>query len=538
MVLRGVLEKSFGSFLCLRGFASLKELAECSKPDSSYQRKEDDKHVVELRGFYEDTKNLFFPEVVLAISLQDFNVLPEQMTWLFGEALIGKGAPRQKMGELTISTFAKEFKQTDGTKLIYTTASIYGFEPIGNQRRVYRIDGNHRLNSVEGLNIDIQNRMVPFCLIIFENEEQYRKRATVFFRNINFKALPIHEEANLRIILEAKQGNNGDYVFSKSELLNEDGIAAFGREYYLSRLVLEQLRQITLFNFTDHEEDMEWRTIIFHVIRILLRDKNAFVSKDDDAVMRQVVQGLVRLISFVGPNEEYMKCSIPEKIACACHFVNLRGRQEVFFRWIMDSDFKLVRGVRSEFVSGIMAESMAESFLKLFENTHRKGPYQIFVAMPYVSHKRVNDFNKLFDEVCGDLSSKGKDGIQYELIPIMRFKGAAQRIDQRLIECIRKCDLFVADLTGSNPNVIFEVGLAEGAQKPMLLIRQEEMPDVGDIFQEDASAVENAKPVPFDMDKLQWIPYTATGYYNDIKGILSRNLPVMVEQLRIRKSNA
>ena len=161
----------------------------------------------------------------------------------------------------------------------------------------------------------------------------------------------------------------------------------------------------------------------------------------------------------------------------------------------------------------------------------------MFVAMPYVSHKRVNDFNKLFNEVCIELSSEGKKGVQYELIPIMRFRGAAQRIDQRLIECIRRCDLFVADLTGNNPNVIFEVGLAEGAQKQMLLIRQEEMPDTGDIFQEDASAIENAKPVPFDMDKLQWIPYTATGYYNDIKDILRRNLPVMVDQLKIHRAN-
>ena len=536
MVLRGVLEKSFGSFLCLRGFATLKELADCSEPDDNYQREDDNEHVAELKDFYEDRKNLFFPEIVLAISLQDFDASPEQSSWLFGEALSGNGVQRKKLGELAISTFAKAFTQPDGSRLLHTTASIYGLESIGNLRRVYRIDGNHRLKGVEGLDIDIQNRLVPFCLIIFEDKEQCRKRATVFFRNINFKALPIKEEENLRIILEAKQ-DNGEYVFPKSELLNEDGTAAFGREYYLSRLVWEQLRQVKLFDFSDNDGDMGWRTIIFHVLQILLRDKNAFEAGDDDVVVRQVVQGFVRFISFVGQDEEYMKCSIPERIASACHFVSARGRKEKFFKWIIDSDLKHIRGVRSEFVSGNMAESMAESFLKIFENTHSKGPYQVFVAMPYVSHKRVNDFNKLFNEVCIELSSEGKKGVQYELIPIMRFRGAAQRIDQRLIECIRRCDLFVADLTGNNPNVIFEVGLAEGAQKQMLLIRQEEMPDTGDIFQEDASAIENAKPVPFDMDKLQWIPYTATGYYNDIKDILRRNLPVMVDQLKIHKAN-
>ena len=124
MVLRGVLEKSFGSFLCLRGFATLKELADCSEPDDNYQREDDNEHVAELKDFYEDRKNLFFPEIVLAISLQDFDASSEQSSWLFGEALNGKGAPRQKLGELTISTFAKEFKHPDGSRLIHTTASI------------------------------------------------------------------------------------------------------------------------------------------------------------------------------------------------------------------------------------------------------------------------------------------------------------------------------------------------------------------------------------------------------------------------------
>ena len=66
---------------------------------------------------------------------------------------------------------------------------------------------------------------------------------------------------------------------------------------------------------------------------------------------------------------------------------------------------------------------------------------------------------------------KNGDGIRYELIPIMRFRGAAQRIDRRLIEKITECDIFIADITGNNENVIFEIGLAEGNGKQMLLIR-------------------------------------------------------------------
>lgn len=55
----------------------------------------------------------------------------------------------------------------------------------------------------------------------------------------------------------------------------------------------------------------------------------------------------------------------------------------------------------------------------------------------------------------------------------MRFKGNSQRIDSRLIKCIKECDIFIADLTTCNDNVIFEIGLAEGNNKPILLIKAE-----------------------------------------------------------------
>ena len=47
------------------------------------------------------------------------------------------------------------------------------------------------------------------------------------------------------------------------------------------------------------------------------------------------------------------------------------------------------------------------------------------------------------------------------------------------------------------------------------------------------------KQVPFDMDKLQWIPYSSTGYYNDIKSIMKNNIPeILVNRFGlIRKVN-
>ena len=137
--------------------------------------------------------------------------------------------------------------------------------------------------------------------------------------------------------------------------------------------------------------------------------------------------------------------------------------------------------------------------------------------MPYISFKRVNDFNNLFKEVLKEISEK-KVQAKVSLIPIMRF---------RLIKCIKECDIFIADLTTCNDNVIFEVGLAEGNNKPMLLIKADadtsKMPF-------DEVELKLREQVPFDMDKLQWIPYSSSGYYNDIKNIMKNNIPTMLKE--------
>ncbi|MBO4263109.1 MAG: hypothetical protein J5871_00325, partial [Bacteroidales bacterium] len=121
-------------------------------------------------------------------------------------------------------------------------------------------------------------------------------------------------------------------------------------------------------------------------------------------------------------------------------------------------------------------------------------------------------------------------GFGLELIPIMRFRGESQRIDRRLIEKIKECDIFIGDLTTVNNNVIFEIGLAEGNNKKILLIRSKE--DTDRLPFDEATALDKGKLIPFDLDKLQYIPYSNSGYYNDIKAIMRNNIPVIVEQLK------
>lgn len=87
---------------------------------------------------------------------------------------------------------------------------------------------------------------------------------------------------------------------------------------------------------------------------------------------------------------------------------------------------------------------------------------RVFVAMP---------FDRAFDDV-------------YHLCicPIVeRVYGQCTRMDQlypqgavvdAISDCIHHADLVIADLSRSNPNVTFELGVAKTLQKPLILISQ------------------------------------------------------------------
>lgn len=71
MILTGILERSLGNFTCLRGYASLKELAEISQANDTYQRALNEQHIKEIQNYYDFGEYLFFPEVILGYTLKN-----------------------------------------------------------------------------------------------------------------------------------------------------------------------------------------------------------------------------------------------------------------------------------------------------------------------------------------------------------------------------------------------------------------------------------------------------------------------------------
>ena len=139
--------------------------------------------------------------------------------------------------------------------------------------------------------------------------------------------------------------------------------------------------------------------------------------------------------------------------------------------------------------------------------------FKVFIAMPYWEDK-VTPYNKMFTDILKDIENTSTSPIQLELFPIMRHKGKSERIDRRLLNQIEECDIFIADLTDCNINVIIEIAFAEGKSKPIIIIRDKD----------------DTTEIPFDIDKLQYIPYNMSTWSYSIPPIIKNNLPEILRK--------
>lgn len=92
----------------------------------------------------------------------------------------------------------------------------------------------------------------------------------------------------------------------------------------------------------------------------------------------------------------------------------------------------------------------------------------IFVVMPFTA-----EFTDVYDAVkeAADRSQDRND----EHFSVMRadLKSVEGTVSDHVKKAIRDADLVVADTSQSNPNVLYEIGLAEAYDKPLITINQE-----------------------------------------------------------------
>lgn len=488
MILRGVVESTFGGALCLRGFARIGDLAKISD-SKEYQRSLDGSRAKNILEYLQNSPFRFFPELIFGLQLEGIDAIQNIRNGIKGDLSDG----------IKLNLYSKDFTdyaKSDKLESPLLRRVSLSFSSVKG-KYLSRIDGNHRLSAIDEYltqdlyNPDTLNYLVPYCIILQSKSDEAEKYETAFFHLINSKSKQLTTEENLKSILSSNHFN----VKEIEEIIGESGVKA--------KKLIEMIKSYQFQGFgnlfTEHS-----RSICLGIFK-LLKSKNQDHSTSD-------VLKVIQAIDIIFSEEEKLANYRRIDILLACIYYRLQSKKDFsqFKNWILSNQLFNIE------------ETSAKSIIDIYNTTHKKGPYKVFVAMPYFSHQHVNDYNTLFKEVLKEIQLK--ENVELELIPIMRFRGASQRIDQRLIQKIKECHIFIADITSCNDNVIYEVGLAEGNNKPMILIKAEG--DTSKVpFERNEKYIKSGGKVPFDMDKLQYIPYSDSGYYNQIKQIIKNNLP-------------
>lgn len=488
MKLTGIVEDVFAGRTIFRGYATLRTLYELSKP-GEYQRPECKERFNDLVEFFKNSSYTFFPELLFGWQIDDGEFLKK----LKGEQL--QGTIKLKNG-VDIKKAKFSFQQNIGEEP--TTKVISILIPEETKPLFTRIDGNHRLSALKdiyeqekqsGIKDLMLNMYVPFSVLIQIKNNEAQKFENAFFYLINAKSVPLTTEENLKAI---STENN----FTDEE-----------KKFLLKVKNINKLDNII--NIVKKEDKLLTEVFRNQIYSFSLRILQMLESID----LEKIEQEITNISVFYNCGK--LK-GLTEDACLACikfQHTQSESKFESFKKWLFNSKIFKIKNLSPDEIID-------------FYNNNFKKEYTVFVAMPYISDARVSDFNKLFKEVLEEISVN--QNYELKLIPIMRFRGRTQRIDQRLVEKINECDIFVADLTTCNENVIFEVGLAEGANKPMILIKADL--DSSRVPFEEA-IIDITSKLPFDMDKLQWIPYSATGYYNKIKAIMRNNIPEILKEL-------
>ncbi len=227
---RGVLDSAFENFICLRGFATLGELADVSEPDESYQRDLVPEHGKDLEAFLDHGEFLFFPEVVLATNLNQDESLDKVREVVSG---IQEKLPRTDFGDSTLALSVRDYRSTKDQRIRGRVVDA-SFTLKDAASKLKRIDGNHRLSAAKGEKV--RRYRVPFCIVLFGNSSDAARFSRAVFHNINFKQVPLQMEHNLKLILDESAEN---LALFPDEKLKAD--PSFGLPYIHARKLLPKI---------------------------------------------------------------------------------------------------------------------------------------------------------------------------------------------------------------------------------------------------------------------------------------------------------
>jgi nucleoside 2-deoxyribosyltransferase len=442
MILRGILERSLGGFICIRGYAKLSELAKLSRPNDQYQRSLVDKHRQDLEGYLNKREYVFFPEVTLSYTLN-----PEQDNIKLSVSNELLSLSESKGKTLSIKQFNKSYasksdnRDTDLIRIV--TIDIFDILADG---LFQRIDGNHRLSAAENLDASISDIQTPYCLILLSDNDADAKQQSVIFHNINSKGLALTSEENLKAILD----NNR---FSEEELSRN-----FGWTYLKAKKLAPEVDKDYL-HALNHVFSDSLRTVLIQSLQFL--EDHKLVNKD--TAIKSIKQKLT-IVNQVFIQEPKIQACLESGLLVAFLYYAFKDSHDeitlitAFKNWVLRNHIHEIK------------EIDAGSIVDVFNKVH-ESQIKIFMAMPYYSDSEVTNYNTALGNA---ISTIKQTNPQLNLMhhPIMSNHSPAHDMIADILNKIQTCDIFIADITNNNANVTYEYGYARGQNKACVLLRK------------------------------------------------------------------
>lgn len=296
--LEGIIYSAFGTYVVLRGFAPISSLARISKKPDSYQRDANNQHKVDIVNYLADLKS-YFPEITLACRVNDYegllrsigdnkDISKDSSEFVKGLRILSERLPigrdRARHAYIEIINPSEEDKllRVDGNHRLEpfdTTTDISWWHQFVTNRTA--IKGETDPEKIKGwldhearlFKKSISDKIVPFTIILSDAKDADNFEAKIF-HDINFKALPLREEASLKIISEL-------HAFDREKL---------GPEYPLALDLIEivktgQFNAIHWLKSNNDDSNSYYRTTCLSIARLLIAQKEILYPQRKECVL-------------------------------------------------------------------------------------------------------------------------------------------------------------------------------------------------------------------------------------------------------------
>lgn len=441
MKLTGIIESVFGGIYIFRGYATISNLVKYSQVNYSYQRSTDENRIDSIIEYLRNNQFRFFSELLFGLELNDPNAIAQLL-----KQTIPGGVKFTDNIKLVKSkfTFSDSFGENPTTKVI-------SLEFDDNATKLARIDGNHRLSAIEkvfnsedeALKQELGNLIVPFSILIQQKSTESEKFESAIFYTINAKARPLTEEENLKSLFAQSR-------FSSEELKSifDIDIQIDVLKNFFEHLPVEMLKNL------GETFSRCYYSCVFKVARLCAK-----YGVDID------VAGLVSAFKAVeievANSKELNKWNENINFICALVFYYCKGtiKYNAFKQWSITNRIYRLKDIQTISIIELFEES---------QNIHIK----VFVAMPYYNDEIVRSTNIIYSRVIDNIRNKYNVDIS---LPgeIMTYQGSTVNIVNDIHDRINKCDICFCDITGNNPNVTYEMGMAKALGKNVVILKEE-----------------------------------------------------------------